>query len=876
MAVLPGLQPSERAELRSLAAEADPDLFSEAVLNIAFRAERAGREEAALGLYSTLLEATEAPPIQRRARERLSVLLGRSIDGVAAPAGARAEFLFRRLAMEAAEPTSLLALGAASSAYRLVRLGVLSRLAAAPAGVWTRGWAAHGLAAAAGFAVEAPTFTLSARLGAAALGRSVEWSLPALGRDLASSYLVLGAMKFSGWGAASLYRRVLGEAGGGAAWQALSRHLFAQTGMFAGILLGHGLEERAGLRPASPAAFTLVDSLALLLQFNIAGRLAHHAFGPGVAAWEGRAEALARREPAPAFGEIPRWPPGRMALAGAAAPGVGGFRPEAPDRGWSLHMAMGEGPGGEGGGARGRTAPRGSRSVALSPVLRRAMQLYDPKALGEVLQMIYARVHGPLRAELLNVLVLLESGQPVSQRIRSLLKDGRIYRTQFLSPEVQRFVSERIREHEQEADLLAPEATTQSLGPRRPNLRAVEAMAAELGMKPEDVVRVLNRIFSPQIDLTRFASFRGEPIYVSNMDDEHNLAEYGRLGRQSLGEYLFFARKNLSRNWMLHEAARHLGIRAYQLQRIERNQRRPNPRQMEKFARVYELDPELLRELRAQSPVVSSPPPQHPAPADTAPRSQLALPGLSDPPPSPPAVSLRLTGEAQLQRQGERLRQLQQLQDSVVPTDELFREALELADYFEGIVRETRHRAERDLLTGLRNRQGLARITPRLERRLNEQRRQRVGERASDWVLMIDIDFFKRVNDSFGHPNGDRVLRDVAQTLAQTVRWRKDITARLGGEEFFAFLSASGKEGALEAAERIRQEVAKMLIPLDDFPPIQVSVSVGAAELRILPPPEGGSRPRVEGALADAIDRADRALYEAKEAGRDRVWLSSE
>ncbi|KAB2837835.1 GGDEF domain-containing protein [bacterium] len=167
-------------------------------------------------------------------------------------------------------------------------------------------------------------------------------------------------------------------------------------------------------------------------------------------------------------------------------------------------------------------------------------------------------------------------------------------------------------------------------------------------------------------------------------------------------------------------------------------------------------------------------------------------------------------------------------------------------------------------------------MTPRLERRLIDQRRNREGEGKADYVAMIDIDFFKGVNDRFGHPNGDRVLREVGQTLAHTVRWRKDITARLGGEEFFAFLSAAGREGALASAERIRQAVEKALIPLDDFPAIQVTVSVGIAELRALPPAAPGAKPRVEGALADAIERADRALYAAKHAGRNRVVVSGE
>jgi len=858
--VVPGLSAADRAELRALEGEGDESFFWEGVLGLARRMEAGHREGAAAELYAASVGAVRERPLQHRFQTQLDALLGRGASGP------RAEFLLRRFAAAASDPAALLALGAAGAAYRLTRLAALSRLVAAPANVWTRGFGARAAASLAGFAVEAPVFTFSGRLAGAALGRPQEWGAAALGRDLASSYLVLGGLKLAGWASSSAYRGIAGPVG--AEQVRPLRLLFQQSGMLAGILLGHSLEQWAGLRPRLDGATTLVDSLALLLQFNVAGNLSRRAFGPRWAAWEHglerQGETLART---PRFGGGLAW----TVLAGPRPALATGPRFALDDPRLGIaQMAAAEGPGG-GSAPRGRASPSGSRAVALSPVLRRAMRLQDTRTLAEVLRLIYARVHGPLRAELLNALVALEAGQPVQRRILSMLKDGRIYRTQFLSPEVQQFVSDRIHEHEQESDLFPPEASVQGLGPRRPNVRGFERMVRELNLRPEEVARVLNRLFAPNLDLNRFSSSRGEPIYVSNPDDEANLADYAKYGRQSLGELLFFSRKRLSRNWMLHEAAKRLGMRPYILQQIERNQRRPSPRQLERLASLYELDMEQLRALRSLPPAApSAPPAAAPAPA---PKPQPALPGIGL---EAPPESLRPSAETQLQLRSERLRQLQTLEATSIPPEELFREALELADYFEGIVRETRNRAERDLLTGLRNRQGLARITPRLERRLMEQRRNREAEAKPDFVAMIDIDFFKSVNDRFGHPNGDRVLREVGQTLAHTVRWRKDITARLGGEEFFAFLSASGREGALASAERIRQAVEKALIPLDDFPAIQVTVSVGLAELRALPPAAAGAKPRLEGALADAIERADRALYEAKHAGRNRVVVSQE
>jgi len=124
-------------------------------------------------------------------------------------------------------------------------------------------------------------------------------------------------------------------------------------------------------------------------------------------------------------------------------------------------------------------------------------------------------------------------------------------------------------------------------------------------------------------------------------------------------------------------------------------------------------------------------------------------------------------------------------------------------------------------------------------------------------VLMIDIDRFKRLNDTFGHAVGDHVLREVAQAIAGAVR-EDDVPARFGGEEFAVLLRNPTPEVALEVGERVRRSVGSLDLRKLGVPGVSVSVGVSVA-----------SDP--EQALEAVIDEADRALYRAKRGGRDRV-----
>ncbi|MFO1464686.1 MAG: ATP-binding protein [bacterium] len=275
----------------SLRRERDPELYWEGLLGLAQRQENEGNLEIAATLYSEFAAGISVPPaLARRARERLELLRG------GGSFGARAEFLMRRFVDSTADPAMLLAMGTAGLVFRLGRTACLARMAAGEAHLLTRGVISRGLASVGAFVLEAPAFTLSSRLGNAVLGRPQDWSAGAWARDLASSYLTLGGLRLAGWAGTSLHRRF-----GAGPLPGLGQQFYRQGSMFAGIMLGHRLEEWAGLRTPHPASSPLVDSLVTLLQFNVGGRLVRTAFGSGLEHWgsalEARAESLAANRP---------------------------------------------------------------------------------------------------------------------------------------------------------------------------------------------------------------------------------------------------------------------------------------------------------------------------------------------------------------------------------------------------------------------------------------------------------------------------------------------------------------------------------------------------------------------------------------------------
>ncbi|MEM6107205.1 GGDEF domain-containing protein [Mycobacterium sp. 050272] len=157
-----------------------------------------------------------------------------------------------------------------------------------------------------------------------------------------------------------------------------------------------------------------------------------------------------------------------------------------------------------------------------------------------------------------------------------------------------------------------------------------------------------------------------------------------------------------------------------------------------------------------------------------------------------------------------------------------------------------------DPLTGLRNRRGFYRMAPKLL--AGDERPLCIS------VLMIDLDNFKRINDTYGHATGDRILVAVADSLRR-IRDGKTVIARVGGEEFLVAESI-GKQEALQAAEAMRVAIAAT--------PWYVTASVGVSSVRLPMVVESPGRQIIE----SLVEAADAAMYEAKRAGGNQVRLS--
>ncbi|HDM69962.1 MAG TPA: GGDEF domain-containing protein, partial [Thermotogales bacterium] len=150
-----------------------------------------------------------------------------------------------------------------------------------------------------------------------------------------------------------------------------------------------------------------------------------------------------------------------------------------------------------------------------------------------------------------------------------------------------------------------------------------------------------------------------------------------------------------------------------------------------------------------------------------------------------------------------------------------------------------------DALTGVFNRKYLTELGSLLE-----------GKGLA--VLMVDVDFFKKVNDTYGHDVGDLVLKAIAKVCRSSVR-NDDKVIRYGGEEFLIIIPTSDDTLAFKIAERIRRNVEMREIKIPNGEIIRKTVSIG------------GTIMRSNEELEDAIKRADKALYDAKRMGRNIV-----
>ncbi|MES2037516.1 MAG: diguanylate cyclase [Pseudomonadota bacterium] len=172
----------------------------------------------------------------------------------------------------------------------------------------------------------------------------------------------------------------------------------------------------------------------------------------------------------------------------------------------------------------------------------------------------------------------------------------------------------------------------------------------------------------------------------------------------------------------------------------------------------------------------------------------------------------------------------------------------------EELLRQLKYIAEHDQLTGLLNRRAFNERASSLLGRLTDQKRPVA-------VLMLDIDKFKDVNDTYGHAGGDRVLVKFAHIASAGLR-DIDTLGRIGGEEFAAILPGCGQKEAEMIAQRVRNKLASTSIDIGDDQKIAVTVSIGASFIH-------QAVPDIEALLLVA----DKALYRAKENGRNRVEI---
>ena len=194
-----------------------------------------------------------------------------------------------------------------------------------------------------------------------------------------------------------------------------------------------------------------------------------------------------------------------------------------------------------------------------------------------------------------------------------------------------------------------------------------------------------------------------------------------------------------------------------------------------------------------------------------------------------------------------------QAEDALNNANELLRQRVAEV---EALHEEVREQSLHDPLTGLYNRRYLADT-------LNREVTRAENDHAEVSLILADIDFFKVINDTYGHAVGDQFLVEISRNLTNCAR-KSDFICRFGGEEFLLILPSTGREAALKRAEQMRQHCAKIALPYEGQN-LHVTVSFGVA-----------TYPRHAATAEELIVRADKALYLSKHAGRNRVTTSDE
>lgn len=173
------------------------------------------------------------------------------------------------------------------------------------------------------------------------------------------------------------------------------------------------------------------------------------------------------------------------------------------------------------------------------------------------------------------------------------------------------------------------------------------------------------------------------------------------------------------------------------------------------------------------------------------------------------------------------------------------------------VEKELERLAQTDSLTGLANRRHFMHLA---EQELS--RTKRYGGQIS--VLMMDIDHFKAINDTYGHQTGDLVLKTLSSVCRATLR-EIDFVGRFGGEEFAVVLPQTAGPQAMRVAERLRQAIADTMIPLAHGMPLRFTVSIGVV-----------TQLDMQINLDTLLGFADKALYDAKHRGRNQVCIHLE
>jgi diguanylate cyclase (GGDEF)-like protein len=209
---------------------------------------------------------------------------------------------------------------------------------------------------------------------------------------------------------------------------------------------------------------------------------------------------------------------------------------------------------------------------------------------------------------------------------------------------------------------------------------------------------------------------------------------------------------------------------------------------------------------------------------------------------------------ARLKRRLEREREIRQQAETIA--ERTLRELYEKNRELEQIREHLQRLSDLDPLTGIPNRRSFQ------LRFAGELERARRYERPLS-MLIVDLDFFKQVNDTYGHAAGDVVLCNIADALQRACRGT-DFVARFGGEEFVVALPETVTESGRQFAERLRSTIEELRVALGDGRELRITISLGLATFPTHASTEDG-----------LFAAADAALYEAKKSGRNRVRLAA-